>query len=284
MTIYENVATEAIASFFYHEPLWKKEILFNFLLEPFDLKFYDIIDVSTQDNLKGTIPDFTIKTENEKIKFEVKINDAALTFSEGQKDTRNAYLIRENYYYINDIPVDKKYIFFWEDLFELIDKKGAMKEFARLALVREYMKEPELKLLLTPHEVAMFYSPETIRAVYTMKEKILKLCENFVDSHSDLYEKQSPQDDECGIGYVFTEKKNQKRTFFIGLSPVVDNNYYYSIALELKDNQKNKNWYIYDEHAYFSLDKEILAKFDSEKDLQEEFNKNAEEVLKSIDK
>ena len=76
MTLYENVATEAIASFFYHEPLWKKEILFNFLLGPFDLKFYDIIDVSTQDNLKGTIPDFTIKTENEKkqVKFHQQTN------------------------------------------------------------------------------------------------------------------------------------------------------------------------------------------------------------------
>ncbi len=292
MTIYENVATEAIASFFYHEPLWKKEILFNFLLKPFELTVYDIIDVSTQDNLKGTIPDFTITTKNENIKFEVKINAVGLTLSEGQNNTRDAYLIRKNYYYINDIPVDKKYIFFWEDLFELIDKKGAMKEFARLALVREYMKEPEYTLLLTPHEVAMFYSPETIGAVYSMSAKFLKLCKNFLDKNNNIYEykesvseqKLNPQHDENGIGYYFNEKNGKKRTFFIGLSPQVDKDYYYSIALLLKDNRENKNWHIEDDYAFFSLDKEILAKFDSEKDLQEEFNKNAEEVLKSIDK
>ena len=55
MNIHENVATQALTSFFYHEALWKKEILFNFLLQPFDLKLADVKDVITQDNLKETL-------------------------------------------------------------------------------------------------------------------------------------------------------------------------------------------------------------------------------------
>ena len=83
MNIYENVATQALTSFFYHEALWKKEILFNFLLQPFNLKVTDIKDVITQDNLKDTIPDFTIITsDGTRICYEVKINDADLTSSE----------------------------------------------------------------------------------------------------------------------------------------------------------------------------------------------------------
>lgn len=85
MNIYENAATEAIASFFYQEPLWKKEILFNFLLKPFGLTVNDIKEVKTQDYLKGTIPDFKIITEKDEIKFEVKINNTRLTSSEMKK-------------------------------------------------------------------------------------------------------------------------------------------------------------------------------------------------------
>lgn len=86
MNIHENVATQALTSFFYREALWKKEILFNFLLQPFDLKLADVKDVITQDNLKETIPDFTIVTNTGKrICYEVKINDAELTLSERKK-------------------------------------------------------------------------------------------------------------------------------------------------------------------------------------------------------
>ncbi len=285
MTIYENVATEAIASFFYHEPLWKKEILFNFLLDPFKLNFSNIIDVSTQDNLKGTIPDFTIKVKNngkiEDKRFEVKINDAGLTEPETDSENRDAFLIRRGYLSSNKIPKECV-ILYWEDLFELIDKKGAMKEFARLALVREYMKEPELTLLLTPHEVAMFYSPETIRAVYTMKEKILKLCETFLDSKSDKYFGKYPLDTDEGIGFHFKDKK--ERNFFIGLDLNVPIEYSWAVEILIDNYKQSTDTYTNGYYAYFSLDKEILAKFNSEKDLQEAFNKNAEEVLKSIDK
>ena len=291
MTIYENLATEAIASFFHHEPLWKKEILFGFLLQPFGLSVSDIIDVVTQDKLKDTIPDFTIRTAKRDIKFEVKINDTGLTEAELTSGARDVFLVRKTYANISDIPVPKDKILFWENLFDIIDKKGAMKDFVRLSMVREYMKEPEHTLLLSPLEVAMLYSPKTIYSVYSMSEKLFCLCENFLDSHEKLYKyekrtenmRKKSQNNQWGIGYYFEEINGKKRSFFIGLSPAVDNkDYYYSIALKVTPDMNCKNYYADDEYAYFPLDKEILARCTSEEDLQAEFNKNVEEVLKSI--
>ena len=292
MNIHENVATQALTSFFYHEALWKKEILFNFLLQPFDLKLADVKDVITQDNLKETIPDFTIVTNTGKrICYEVKINDAELTLSERKKDSRDAYLVCRNYNHLEEIPISKDKILFWDDLFELIDKIGATKEFARFDLVREYIKIPFYSLLLTPHEVAMFYSPDTIYAVYSLSEKLLKLCESFLDKYSIdyTYEKRTDkmtkgsENNQWGIGYYFSERKNKKRNFFIGLSPCVNNkNYYYSIALQIEETRQTTNWYVEDEYAFFSLDKEILAKCKTDEELQEAFNKNVLDTINSI--
>lgn len=274
MNIYENVATQAITSFFYNETLWKKKILFDFLLKPFGLKFEDIENVLTQDHLGETIPDFTIITHSKNIRFEVKINDADLTPSEQKNNTRDAYLIRKNYFYIGKIPksIPKDKILFWEDFFELIDKWGATKEFARLDLIREYMKTPYYSLLLTPHEVAMFYSPETISAVFSMSEKILKLCENFLLLHENIYALVSEEKDSAGIGYYFSEKTGMQRNFFIGLDLTLSHDIF-TISLQTSTNQ-------YDE--YHPLDREILTKFDSDEKMQEEFNKNIMQVLESI--
>lgn len=289
MNIYENAATEAIRSFFDNEPRWKNEILFNFLLEPFNLKLDDIKKIETQNYLKGTIPDFTVKTKNHgDLKFEVKINNVGLTSSEKGEKNRDAFLIRKNYIHIKDIRPTCK-ILYWEDLFERIDKKGAMTEFARLALIREYMKEPENTLLLSQMEVAMLYSPDIIYSVYTMSNKILALCNNFLDSNSikqkyKKREKDSEQKDENGVGYYF-DTKDGKYELFIGLSPAVPQEYYFSIALSLdgkNENEIKKYKYTDGDYAFFSLDKEILAKYSSEKDLQEAFNKNAEDKLKEI--
>lgn len=292
MNIYENVATQALTSFFYHEALWKKEILFNFLLQPFNLKVTDIKDVITQDNLKDTIPDFTIITsDGTRICYEVKINDADLTSSERKSNTRDAYLICRKYSHIEEIPINKDKILFWDDLFELIDKIGATKEFARFDLVREYIKIPFYSLLLTPHEVAMFYSPDTIFAVYSLSEKLLELCESFLDKYSDYYtyEKRTDkmtkgsENNQWGIGYYFSETKNKKRNFFIGLSPYVKNKeYYYSLALQIEETMQTNNWYVEDEYAFFPLDKEILAKCKTDEELQETFNKNVLNTIKTI--
>lgn len=289
MNIYENVATEAIASFFYNEPLWKKKILFDFFLDPFGLKTDDIRDVKTQEVLKGTIPDFTIITKNgHKFHFEVKINDTGLTASETEDKNRDAFLIRKNYYWLGEIPLPPEKILFWEDLFESIDKVGATKDFARLDLIREYMKEEVHTLLLTQYEVAMFYSPKTIKNVYTMSNKILELCNFFLDSHSDLYEYvvqhnqwgNNPEQDEYGIGYYFSEKSGEKRQFYIGISIGEDEEHYFSIALK---NPDSATWGTDAEWKYFPLSREILVSCNTDKDLQDAFNKEAEKVLKNID-
>ena len=141
MTIYENEATQAIVSIFKNDALWKKEILFNFLLKPFGVSYEYIVDVTCQDYLKETIPDFTVRTKDKDYRYEVKINDAPLTESEGDSDNRNAFLVPKKYSHMNDIPLDKKYILFWEALFEEIDKKGATNEFGKLALTREYIED-----------------------------------------------------------------------------------------------------------------------------------------------
>ncbi|MBR4824038.1 MAG: hypothetical protein IKZ86_04515 [Spirochaetaceae bacterium] len=275
MNIYENLATQALTSFFYNEPLWKKEILFDFLLEPFELNLANVEDVITQDNLKETIPDFTIITkDNRRYRYEVKINNSGLTASELENDTRDVYLIRKNYYYESNIPQSNK-ILYWEDLFEKIDKLGATKDFARLELIREYMREEKHTLLLTPHEVAMLYSPKTIVAVYKLKEKILSLCKNYLDANESRFDYQSTTDNEYEIGCRFN-RKDKSECLVLGLAPhEEDEEKAFSIAKEKEDGK----W------DFFKLNKEILAKCSSDstnEKLQEEFNKNVDEVIKNI--
>lgn len=285
MNLYENVATQAIATFFYQEPLWKKKILFDFLLKPFGLAYEDVQDVETQDNLKDTIPDFTIVLKDQKrIKFEVKINNTGLTESERNKQKRDAFLVRRNYSHEDEIPLKDDKILYWEDLFKKIDEEGATNEFSRLILVREYIHADTLHL--TPLEVAMLYSPETIKGVYSLSEKVLKLCGGFLETHKERYEykenKQQKQQDKYGIGCYFTDKRT-KAELWIGISPIVEK-YSFSAAIELgTGNVKPKDdWHIEDNYAYFPLDKEILAKYEDDEKLQEAFNKNAESVLNEI--
>ena len=272
LNIYENLSTQAITSFFYNEALWKKEIVFDFLLKPFNLQLSDIAEVKVQDNLKETVPDFTIITKNsEKLRYEVKINNSGLTISEYDKDTRDAYLIRKNYSFREEIPIPKDKILFWEDLFEIIDKKGATTDFARFDLIREYMCEDIHTLLFTPHEVAMLYSPDTIIAVYEMKEKLLEICRKFLDANVTKYEyKKTPDDNKYGIGYYFKKKGAPEYDLFIGLSLYAEK--YYSIAKYISGD----TW------DFFELDKEILAKCNIEEELQQEFNKNVEDVMLKI--
>lgn len=289
MNLYENVATQAIVTFFYQEPLWKKKILFDFLLEPFSRKYEDVQDVETQDNLKGTIPDFTIVLKDQRIKFEVKINNTGLTESERNKQNRDAFLVRRNYSHKDEIPLKDDKILYWEDLFEKIEKIGATNEFSRLTLVREYIHADNNSLHLTPLEVAMLYSPETISAVYSLSEKVLKLCEGFLETHKERYEYKEEQKDKYGIGYYFKDKRT-KAELWIGISPMAEKaEYSFSICLSLnsldsKDtNIKRKDdWHSKDGYAYFPLDKEILAKHEDDEKLQETFNKNVESVLNEI--
>ena len=131
----------------------------------------------------------------------------------------------------------------------------------------------------------MLYSPETIFAVYTMSEKVLKLCSEFVLSlNADCYQKGTDQQNEFGIGYYFSEKAGQQREFFVGISPAVPNEYSFSVALKLNNNRGNLNakWYTDEQWAYFPLDKEILALDISEQELQRRFNDNVNKVIETI--
>ena len=281
MNIHENVATQAIATFFHQEPLWKKKILFDFLLKPFGLAYEDVQDVETQDNLKDTIPDFTIVLKDQKrIKFEVKINNTGLTESERNTHKRDAYLVRRNYSHEDEIPLKDDKILYWEDLFRKIEKIGAEKEFARLDMVREYIHADTLHL--TPLEVAMLYSPETIKKVYSLSEKVLELCEGFLETHKERYEYNKKQQNKYGTGCYFTDKRT-KAELWIGMSPIVEK-YSFSAAIKLgTGNVKPKDdCHFEGDYAYFSLDKEILAKYEDDEKLQEAFNKNAESVLNEI--
>lgn len=146
MNIYENVATEAMVLLFKTAAVWKKRLVFNFLLEPFEqnddpkkkIKFEDIADVESQETLKGSRPDFTITLNNgEKIHFEVKINDDGLTDSERKKGTRNAFLVKADYAHWDEIPLEEEYVLTWDDLFNLIDENEATSDFAMFDLLRQ---------------------------------------------------------------------------------------------------------------------------------------------------
>ncbi len=143
MNLYENAATEAIVLLFKKGKLWQKELVFNYLLEPFkknDKEPYtvtDIKDVISQDNLKDTIPDFTIiLSDDQKIRYEVKINNVGLTESEKKDKTREAFLVVDDYAHMDSI---KNPIRTWNELFSRIDKKEATDDFAILDLVRNYL-------------------------------------------------------------------------------------------------------------------------------------------------
>lgn len=289
MKTYENDAIEAIVRFFDKEPVWKKEVLFNFLLEPFHLDLKDIKDVIPQDNQKGTISDFSIITnDDKKIRFEVKIKNTRLPDYETKKDARDAFLIRKNYPHMDKIPGTAK-ILYWDDLYEKIDTMGAKEDFTRLDLVRdiEFSHEvsllPRLCLYFSPHEVAMLYSPKTVAAVYKMSVKVIELCKKFFDAHKDLYEPIYALQGEGGIGYRFNDKKAKRDGCFMGLAPFVeDEDYCFAVAVDLGEYPDTMADYKYGGWAYFPLDKEILAADEPEVDVQERFNKNVEEVLGSI--
>ncbi len=70
---------------------------------------------------------------------------------------------------------------------------------------------------------------------------------------------------------ILKKKKGKKRDFFIGLDLTVPEKAW-AIGLNVAPN----------EYKNYVLDKEILAKTNTEEDLQEQFNRNVEEVIKNI--
>ena len=72
------------------------------------------------------------------------------------------------------------------------------------------------------------------------------------------------------VGYYFKKKGAPEYDLFIGLSLYAEK--YYSIAKYISGD----SW------DCFELDKEILAKCNTEEELQQEFNKNVEDVMLKI--
>ena len=195
MNIYENVATEAIVLLFKTAAVWKKRLVFNFLLKPFGKKLEDIVDVESQETLKGSRPDFTITlNDGEKIHFEVKINDDGLTDSERKKGTRNAFLVKDDYYHRGEIPLEEEYVLTWDDLFNLIDENEATRDFAMFDLLRQTMfgntvnKDYDfLSRFLYNEEIIKKELQETFR-------KVLKLMKK-----DDLIGDPNPADDKLEV-------------------------------------------------------------------------------------
>ena len=212
MTIYENLATETIVSIFKTSAYWKKEIVFNFLLRPFDKNIDDVSDVTSQETLKNTKPDFTIHLNDEKTKihFEVKINNDGLTEYEKKEGTRDAFLVKSDYYYTEYITNKLIMpILTWEDFFDEIDKKEAMPHFEELRLLRNCLfgtnKNLDMEFL-----TQFLYSKESVkeelRGIFNelfnlIKKENVKLEDDITSTYYGLYLSQNNQS--ISLGYEF---------------------------------------------------------------------------------
>lgn len=137
-----------------------------------------------------------------------------------------------------------------------------------------------------------FYdNQEKIKKLPQLKICLNKLYENFLNKNTQ-YKKDQYQDDEYGIGYYFLDKAKAKKEFFIGLSPEVNNeNYIFSVVrVHKSEKQKYKKKDVYFEinhggknYEYIAIDTEKLKKCTTWEDLQKEFNKQVEELLKNWD-
>lgn len=276
MNIYENLATEILVSIFKTSAYWKKEIVFNFLLKPFNKNIEDIKDVTSQETLKDTKPDFTIhlkdkieKTKKE-IHFEVKINNAELTNSEKKKNSRDAFLIMSDYINREYIPLNPEYILTWEDFFDEIDKKEAMPCFEELSLLRNCLfgtnKDLDMEFL-TQFLYSKDYVTTELKDIFTNLFNLIK-----------KEEKTEPKetDNDCEISL-----KEGKNTISLGYKFGDDyhvGNFYLYLNedekhLQLKENTEflkkyDKVWYFYKhiepfikDNALIKNEKEILNAF-----------------------
>ena len=204
MTIYENTATLVLQNYLspvgnIEEAGWKGEVLFNFLIKPFNSEFSiddfpdhytrqpswcrypprkdrfsygDVSEVLTQEQLTGTVPDLTIRLKNGRsIRYEIKINDAELTDPESTENTRDAFLILKKYRYEKQIPKKAKKLY-WEDLFREISEHGGLRSFEALDIVRRHLGIREQTLTLSRIEVAKMYKRNDVIAVFDMIRKL----------------------------------------------------------------------------------------------------------------
>ena len=283
MNIYENLATEILVSIFKTSAYWKKEIVFNFLLKPFNKNIEDIKDVTSQETLKDTKPDFTIhlkdkieKTKKE-IHFEVKINNAELTTSEKKENSRDAFLIMSDYINRENIPLDTEYILTWEDFFDEIDKKEAMPCFEELSLLRNCLfgtnKDLDMEFL-----TQFLYSKDYVT---TELKDIFTNLFNLIKKEEETEPKET--DNDCEISL-----KEGKNTISLGYKFGDDyhvGNFYLYLNedekhLQLKENTEflkkyDKVWYFYKHIEPFIKDNALIK---TEKEILNGFLDKAEEL------
>lgn len=271
MNIYENLATEIIVSIFKTSAYWKKEIVFNFLLKPFKKNIEHIKDVTSQETLKDTKPDFTIHLKDKKeIHFEVKINNAELTTSEKKENSRDAFLIMSDYIHRENIPLKTEYILTWEDFFDEIDKKEAMPCFEELSLLRNCLfgtnKDLDMEFL-TQFLYSKDYVTTELKNIFTnlfnliKKEKKTEPKETDNDCEISLKEGRNT----ISLGYKFGDNYHVGN-FYLYLNE--DEKH-----LQLKENTEflkkyDKVWYFYKhiepfikDNALIKNEKEILDAF-----------------------
>lgn len=283
MNIYENLATEILVSIFKTSAYWKKEIVFNFLLKPFNKNIEDIKDVTSQETLKDTKPDFTIhlkdkigKTKKE-IHFEVKINNAELTTSEMEENSRDAFLIMSDYIHREDIHLKTEYILTWEDFFDEIDKKEAMPCFEELSLLRNCLfgtnKDLDMEFL-----TQFLYSKDYVT---TELKDIFKKLFNLIKKEEKTEPKET--DNDCEISL-----KEGRNTISLGYKFGDDyhvGNFYLYLNedekhLQLKENTEflkkyDKVWYFYKHIEPFIKDNALIK---NEKEILNGFLDKAEEL------
>ena len=212
MTLYENVATSTLINLFNspNREEYKTKIIYDFLLKEFNKSFENISSVEEQTSNKSntSIPDFVINLNDEtSLRYEVKINDAALTESEKKKNERDVFLIPSNYKHKNDIPKSNK-IIYWEDLFDELDAQDIVID--GLDKVRNIINYPKQNLIAKTWEVIA-------NLKNSWPEVQIDLRNVEINKNLDLYIPLFPNENDTDSPLLFIEKYIEEDQEKLGL-------------------------------------------------------------------
>lgn len=209
MTLYENVATSTLINLFNspNREEHKTKIIYDFLLKEFNKSFENISSVEEQTSNKSntSIPDFVINLNDEtSLRYEVKINDAALTESEKKKNERDVFLIPSNYKHKNDIPKSNK-IIYWEDLFDELDAQDIVID--GLDKVRNIINYPKQNLIAKTWEVIA-------NLKNSWPEVQIDLRNVEINKNLDIYIPLFPNENDTDSPLLFIEKYKDKLVLY----------------------------------------------------------------------
>ena len=212
MTLYENVATSTLINLFNspNREEYKTKIIYDFLLKEFNKSFENISSVEEQTSNKSntSIPDFVINLNDEtSLRYEAKINDAALTESEKKKNERDVFLIPSNYKHKNDIPKSNK-IIYCEDLFDELDAQDIVID--GLDKVRNIINYPKQNLIAKTWEVIA-------NLKNSWPEVQIDLRNVEINKNLDLYIPLFPNENDTDSPLLFIEKYIEEDQETLGL-------------------------------------------------------------------